>query len=201
MTDNKFDVQKHRAMSKFEYALSKNEVDSDLVQFLKEFNKKKFYYTSSSCAGRIILLHDLGSKKYSYFVARWHRKVKVDEVLKGINKFCEGNDSSKGILWFKQEPLILHIVAYDLDGAEKILKTAISYGLKHSGIMALSEQRYIVEINGNERMSVPIVFKKLLVENDALPQYLSSIVALANKNFEKNELRRNKFLDDLKNKI
>lgn len=187
---------------KFEFALNRDEVDKDIVEFLKKFNEKKFYYTSSSCAGRIILLHDLGSKKYSYFVARWHRKVKVDEVLEDINKFCWRENSSKGILWFKQEPVIIHIVAYDLEHAKNILKIAIKHGLKHSGIMTLSEQRYIVEINGNERMNVPLVSdNKLLVENDALPQYLSSVVDIANKNFEKNEHRRERFLDDLKKEI
>ncbi len=201
MKDDKFNAQKHRAMQKFEFALSKDEVDKDIVGFLKKFNEKKFYYTSSSCAGRIILLHDLGSKKYSYFAARWHRKVKIDEVLDSVEKFCDGKEAGKGILWFKQEPIIMHIVAYDLEHAKNILEIAIKHGLKHSGIMALSEQRYIIEINGNERMSVPLVSNnKLLIENENLSQYLSSIVDIANKNFEKNEHRRERFLDDL-NKI
>ncbi len=200
MNDNKFNAQKHRAMQKFEFALSKDEVDKDIIGFLKKFNEKKFYYTSSSCAGRIILLHDLGGKKYSYFADRWHRKVTVEEVIESIEKFCNGEESCKGILWFKQEPIIMHIVAYSLEHAKNILEIAIKHGLKHSGIMALSDQRYIVEINGNERMSVPLVYNnKLLIEDDALPQYLFSIIEIANKNFEKNEHKREKFLDDLKN--
>jgi len=192
---DKFSVQKQKAILKFESALSKNEVDKDIIPFLEKFNKKENYYTTSSCAGRIILLHDLGSKKFSYFVGRWHRKVKYEEILEHIHRFCEKEESSKGILWFKQEPLILHIVSKDLEGAEKILKIAITYGLKHSGIISLSKQRYVVEINGNERMSVPIVHKKLLIEN--LPEYLFSIVEIANENFEKNEKRRNRFLEEI----
>ncbi len=195
---DKFNIQKHRAMQKFEFALSKDEVDKALVGFLKKFNNKKFYYTSSSCAGRIILLHDLGCKKYSYFVARWHKKVKVEEVLDNIIKFCDGKDRSKGILLFRQEPIIMHIVAYDLEHAKGILEFSVKNGLKHSGIIALSNERCIVEINGNERMSVPLVYdNKLLIEKKDMPQYLSSIIDIANKNFEKNEKRREKFSEEI----
>ncbi|CEG13290.1 conserved hypothetical protein [groundwater metagenome] len=195
---DKFNIQKHRAMQKFEFALSKDEVDKALVGFLKKFNNKKFYYTSSSCAGRIILLHDLGCKKYSYFVARWHRKVKVEEVSDNVIKFCDGKDGSKGILLFRQEPIIMHIVAYDLEHAKGILEFSVKNGLKHSGIIALSNERYIVEINGNERMSVPLVYdNKLLIEKKDIPQYLSSIIDIANKNFEKNEKRREKFSEEI----
>ncbi|CEG13178.1 conserved hypothetical protein [groundwater metagenome] len=195
---DKFNIQKHRAMQKFEFALSKDEVDKALVGFLKKFNNKKFYYTSSSCAGRIILLHDLGCKKYSYFVARWHKKVKVEEVLDNIIKFCDGKDRSKGILLFRQEPIIMHIVAYDLEHAKGILEISVKNGLKHSGIIALSNERCIVEINGNERMSVPLVYdNKLLIEKKDMPQYLSSIIDIANKNFEKNEKRREKFSEEI----
>ncbi len=195
---DKFNIQKHRAMQKFEFALSKDEVDKALVGFLKKFNEKKFYYTSSSCAGRIILLHDLGCKKYSYFAARWHRKVKVEDVLDNVIKFCDGKDAGKGILLFRQEPIIMHIIAYDLEHAKNILEISVKNGLKHSGIIALSNEKYIVEINGNERMSVPLVYdNKLLIEKKDMPQYLSSIIDIANKNFEKNEKRMDKFSEEI----
>ncbi len=195
---DKFNIQKRRAMQKFELALSKDEVDKDLVEFLKKFNEKKFYYTSSSCAGRIILLHDLGCKKDSYFVARWHRKVKVEEVFDNVMKFCNGKDAGKGILLFRQEPIIMHIISYDLEHAKNILEISVKNGLKHSGIIALCNERYVVEINGNERMSVPLVYNNnLLIEKNNMFQYLSSIVELANKNFEKNEKRRDKFLEEI----
>lgn len=197
---DKFRIQKQKAMQKLEFALSKDEVDRDIIGFLKKFNEKKFYYTTSSCAGRIILLHDLGCKKDSYFVARWHRKVKVEEVLDNVLKFYENSGKAKGILFFKQEPIILHIVAYDLKHAKILLKVAVKNGLKHSGIIAFDNERYVVEINGNERMSVPLVYNdRLLIEKKDMFQYLYSIVDIANKNFEKNEKRRDKFLEEILN--
>ena len=92
----------------------------------------------------------------------------------------------------------MHIVAYDLEHAKGILEFSVKNGLKHSGIIALSNERCIVEINGNERMSVPLVYdNKLLIEKKDMPQYLSSIIDIANKNFEKNEKRREKFSEEI----
>lgn len=188
---SKFELQKEKNMRKFEIALKEKKVDEALIDFLKKFNEKKFYYTTSSCAGRIILLRDLGNKKDSKFIIKWHRKVSADEVYENIKKAVEISD--KGIIMFKQEPLILHTIAYDIERAKKILDIALKNGLKHSGLLQWSNERYIVEINGNERMSVLVANKKILVDKN----YIEAIVEIANKNFEKNANKRDKFLNEI----
>ncbi|MFN3527539.1 MAG: tRNA-wybutosine modification methyltransferase TYW3 [Candidatus Altarchaeaceae archaeon] len=195
---SKFELQKEKNLKKFEKALSEGKVDNDIVEFLKKFNEKDFYYTTSSCAGRIMLLMDLGSKKESEFIARWHRKVNYEEVWNSIMNYIENKNNEdkvkKGIVMFKQEPLILHIIAYDIEKAKKILDIALKNGLKHSGLIQWSDERYVVEINGNPRLSIPIVkYGKILVTEE----YIKEIVEIANRNFEKNAIVRDKFLNEI----
>jgi len=187
----KFELQKEKNLKKLEKALKEGKVDEPLIEVIKKFNEKKFYYTTSSCAGRIILLRDMGNKKDSEFIMRWHRKVETEEVWKCIKNI--ESENKEGIVMFKQEPLILHIIAFDLERAKKILDIALKNGLKHSGLLHWSKERYVVEINGNQRMSVPVVHKKILVDKS----YVEKIVEIANKNFEKNEIKRNKFLNEI----
>lgn len=187
MFNSKFELQKKRALEKLHEAIEKGEADEPMIDFLEKFNEKEHYYTTSSCAGRIIIFQDLGSKKDSDFIAKWHREIEFSDIV----PFLGVLEGKKGIIWLRQEPLILHVVAKDLNHAILILDIAIKSGLKHSGIMVFKDQRYLVEINGTERLDVPIFEEKILVSEE----YLRYLVKLANKKLVKSRITSKKFFD------
>lgn len=185
MLKSKFELQKKRALEKFHEAVEKGEADEPIIDFLEKFNEKEYCYTTSSCAGRIIIFQDMGSKKDSDFIAKWHREIEFSDII----PFLGVLEGKKGTIWLRQEPLILHVVAKDLNHAILILDTAIKSGLKHSGIMVFKDQRYLVEINGTERFDVPIFEEKILVSEE----YLKYLVKLADKKFVKSRVTSKKF--------
>ena len=79
-----FEENKKKALENFEKHLKEGRVDEELIEFLKEFNKKENYYTTSSCAGRIIILLDKGKKGESKIVAKWHREISFEEFIKNL---------------------------------------------------------------------------------------------------------------------
>ncbi len=169
----RFEKQKNNAMKRLNAALREKEVDKELIPMIEYVNSLNDYYTTSGCAGRISLLHDLGSKLDSEMIVKWHRKVENDEILRLIKPV-------NGIVWFMYEPMIVHIVSRTAAGAKKVLEIGLSSGFKRTGIRAFKEERYMVEICSTERIDVPVVEnKKRLVDDD----YVRYLVGLANKKF------------------
>jgi len=168
-------------MRKLEKAKKNREVDSEIFSLLNFINSMPDFYTTSSCSGRICLLHDVGSKRDDDWLGKWHRQVKFDEVIMALEKIPE-----KGIVWFKYEPSILHMVARELDGAAEILRIARNFGFKRAGIMALKEGRYMIEICSTERVDTPLAQNGLFLVDK---EYIRYLVKLANKQFEKGRKR------------
>lgn len=141
---------------------SKGSWDKRIAGLCDKINKSKDYFTLSSCSGRIVLIKNIAAKKHSLFVFRSHQKIGVDELKRELNK-CKGD------VIFKQEPLILHVACRDMSKAEALLKLAQKAGCKHSGIIAVSGNRVVVEITGSESLGLPIVVKgKVIVDDEFL---------------------------------
>ena len=117
---------KKRALRSLENAYKENQVDERILQVLKIINDFQEFYTSSSCAGRIVLLEipNIGDKKNAKFLGKWHRIVNVDEINSAVKKAKEGQ------LWLLAQSPIIHIVAKTNEIADKMVKTAISCGFK-----------------------------------------------------------------------
>lgn len=168
-------------MRRLESAKERGEVDLDIIPLLDYLNSLSDYYTTSSCFGRISLLHDVGSKRDNGWLGKWHRLVESDEVIHALEKIPD-----RGIVWFKYEPAILHVVAMELEGAAKILRTARNSGFKRAGIMAVKDGRNMVEVCCTERIDAPLAHDgSLLVGSD----YIKYLVKQANKQFEKGRKR------------
>lgn len=168
-------------MGKLEEAKKDGEVDVEIIPLLDLINSLEDFYTTSSCFGRISLLHDVGSKRDDDWLGKWHRRVEFDEVVDALGKIPEN-----GIVWFKYEPAILHLVARDLEGAAEILRIVRNFGFKKAGIMALKDERNMVEICSTERIDVPLAeHGRLLVDMT----YIRYLIKLANKQFERGRKR------------
>ncbi|MDO8627119.1 MAG: hypothetical protein Q7K42_01510, partial [Candidatus Diapherotrites archaeon] len=127
----RFEMVKKRHKQTLLKAILDKKVDEELIPFLLAMAEKQLYFTSSSCAGRIILLGFQGEEKKgnSFFHRKWHRQITFPELMEGILAFNSGS------LWFKQESFILHIGCANLKDAEKILELMHSAGVKRGGII------------------------------------------------------------------
>ena len=145
------------------------------MKLCDKINAKNDYFTLSSCSGRVVLLKNVVAKKHGLFLFRTHEKLKFDEFKKALEK-------AKGEVIFKQEPLILHVACRDMLMAERLLRTAQRAGCKHSGVMAVSGNRIVIEIMGSESLAMPIVSKgKILVDD----KFLRILVREANFRLER----------------
>jgi len=180
LEETRFRMTKNTSMKKLASAIDEKKADTLLVPFLKIFNKKKNIFTSSSCAGRIMLL---GADEYEHkmpnmFAAKWHRNVKTNEIWNVLQK-----DYDYPEIWFKQESYIFHFVCKDLDVAKKVLQLKNKFGIRRGGIFTIDDGRYIIELIGSNNMSLPVKYgKKILLTKDQI----DIIVKKANQKLTKN---------------
>lgn len=166
--------KKEVALARLSKAKNENLVDVDIMPLVDLINNHHSFYTTSSCFGRIVIAESPeNDKKREYvWLGKWHRKVKIDEVKNAILKH------EKNTLWFRMDPLILHICCNTLDDCDALLKCAKIAGLKRSGIVQV-HPRFMIEIMGVDSVSAPI-----LPEID--DKQLETLVTIANTRMDKN---------------
>lgn len=168
-----FQTQKNKQLSRKDKS-NKQTWDKAIVPLCNKINSKRDYYTTSSCAGRIILLIDSEKKQKGLFVFRTHSKISYKELKKVLDNV---KSKYKQLICFKQEPCILHVACKTFEAAQQLVNKAKFAGWKRSGIMA-SSNRIVCELMSTEHLALPIINKgKLLVSDD----YLKLLVKQANK--------------------
>ncbi|MEM2121548.1 MAG: tRNA wybutosine-synthesizing 3 family protein [Candidatus Woesearchaeota archaeon] len=173
----------------------KGSLDEEIRELVLTINSLDDYYTTSSCAGRIMLIKvDKNRRKdKSEWLYVTHKNAVFDDLknalLEGIKRMREGDS-----IWFKQEPLILHVCAKNLESADKLLKMARDSGLKKSGIITLAH-RIIIEIEGTENIST-LIAKNSKTENGILVEdsYLKALIEEANKKMNITQNKNKNFL-------
>jgi len=173
----RFINQKAYALQRYYQAKNLGEVDEGIISLLDYLNSLDDYYTTSSCAGRITLLYDHGSKKQARWLGKWHRRVKPDEIID-----CLKLIPSDGIIWFRYESPILHVVARTVDKAQTVLYVAREAGYKRVGLQGLKKERFLVEICDTERVDAPIAEEGGLLVDD---KYLKHLALYCNKRYVK----------------
>ena len=170
MKDN-FLYRKKNQLEKNDKSL-KQGWDKKIVNLCNEINKKDNYYTTSSCSGRALLLRDCKEKKDDLFIKVWHNLVDFEDLKKTL----EGIKSQE-LIYFKQNPCILHVACKTLEDAQEIHDRAKLAGWKRSGIIA-SKKRFVVELNATEKLEFPIVENKKILVDD---EFLKIVIKEANK--------------------
>jgi tRNA wybutosine-synthesizing protein 3 len=180
LEDVRFKMSKASTMKKMYAAIENKYVDELLVPFLKKFNKKENYFTTSSCCGRIMLLgaDEEETKQPKMFVGKWHRTVKYSEFYSALEQKTRYKE-----IWLKQESFIFHVVAKNLDFAKKILDLKADYGIRRGGIFIVEDGRYIIELIGSNNISVPIKFDNEILLNK---KQLKILLKKANLKLTKN---------------
>ena len=182
---------KERALNLLDKAKSKNKVDNGIEQILFLINKSDKFYTSSSCAGRIVLIElpKIGDKRGANFLGRWHRPIKHNELELAVKK------GKNGMLWLLAQSPILHIAAETNNAADKLLKIAISCGFKNSGLKSIIG-RIIIEICSTERLDAPIGKNGLLFCDE---EFLNLLVDISNEIINRSSYKLQRFKQELKN--
>jgi len=171
-----FEQQKTKQLSKTD----KSNIggwDKKIINLCNKINKKKQYYTTSSCSGRIVLLKAVDKKIENAFLFRTHKKISFFELKKQLENISK---IYKEMVEFQQTSCILHIACKNLEDAFDLVYKAKLAGWKRSGVM--SNKRNIVELHSTENISFLIMDKgKMLVDED----YLKLVVKQANKKLER----------------
>lgn len=172
----------------------KGDVDIEAIPVIEAFNSKKYYYTTSSCSGRISLFFEAesGRKDESGWHFVEHRVVEVKEIMDSLKDF------PKESLWFRQEAPIFHVACRNEEYAKKLLELCRDLGFKHSGIIGTSSKRVIVEIIFNNKMDVPIASDGELFVNE---KFIKFLVRKANIRFKKNQKLLKKFEKEIIKKL
>ena len=155
---------------------SKQSWDKKIIELCNKINNSEKYYTTSSCAGRIVLMVDQDKKGEGLFLKIYHDKINLGELRKELIGF-----QKKGITKFKLESPILHIACKDLESASELLECAKYIGFKRSGINSIS-RTILLELNSTEKLEFPIIENgKILV----IDEFLEIIVKKSNFLLEK----------------
>jgi len=169
-----FEEAKQKQLSKSDKS-SIGSWDEKIKGLCNKINKSKNYYTTSSCAGRVVLIKSLDEKSEDVFLFRTHDKISFNELKKALK-----NIKYNGLVEFQQTTCILHIACESLKDAQDIVNKAKLAGWKRSGIMG--GKRNMVELYSTESISFPVMENmKILVDDD----FLKLIVKKANKKLER----------------
>jgi len=150
--DNTLFIQfKKKALASLERALSKGEVDTKIIPILDTINSLSCFYTTSSCAGRIMVLEvpSVGKKKEAKVLGKWHHKINGQEIQECITT------ATRGQIWLLAQSPIFHVGVESMKKTDSLLSIAISSGFKNSGIKTTGK-KIIIEITSTERVDAPL---------------------------------------------
>jgi tRNA wybutosine-synthesizing protein 3 len=170
--------------------LEEEGADQEVIPYLDLVNSVPSLVTSSSCYGRILLI-DLpdDTKKHANFLFKTHQPVSFKDAWKALEE-CAGQ-----FVWFKADPLILHVSCQNLETTEKLLRAKARAGMKRGGVFSIARERWQIELEGTYRMSVPVKKgEELLVNQD----YFHLLVKEANKKMKKNQEMWKRFAREFK---
>lgn len=155
---------------------SEHQIDEKIRKLVEKINKTKDYYTTSSCSGRIVLVKSLKDKAENVFLFKTHERINFNDFKKIIKEI-----NYPDLVYFKQEPVILHVACRNLGGAEDLLDKARDSGFKKKGIIT-TRSRIVVELIGSEKLELPIIDKNKLLVDD---EYLKLLIKEANERLER----------------
>ena len=183
-----FESDKKTTLNKIDKS-KKGSIDKEILGLVNKINKSKNYYTTSSCSGRIVLLSKKSGKKQE---AKWlfksHKKITLEEIKSALKPL------PKTDVYFRFEPLILHIAAENIEYAQRLVNLARNLGFKRTGIQS-TKNKIIIEIASTEILETIIAKEgKLLVDSN----YLKILIQEANKKLQQNNKKIKKFENNLK---
>ena len=138
-----FENEKKNFLTKLDKS-KKGSVDDKIRPLLEIINAHPCYYTTSSCSGRVYLWRGSGKKNETEWIKMSHNPITEDFLTP---------PPSKGVVWLRLEPVIIHVCAKDLESAN-ILLQAVRPVYKKSSLLSINH-KIMVEIRGSEFLEMP----------------------------------------------
>ncbi|KAL2772355.1 tRNA wybutosine-synthesizing protein 3-like protein isoform 1 [Daubentonia madagascariensis] len=174
----------------------KGSVDEDIVELVQLLNAQEQFFTTSSCAGRILLL-DGGincfevQKQNCCWLLVTHKPCVKDDVIVALKK-------ANGDASLKFEPFILHVQCRQLQDAQILHSVAIDSGFRNSGITVGKRGKTMLAVRSTHGLEVPLSHKgKLMVTED----YIDFLLNVANQKLEENKKRIGRFYNCLQHAL
>jgi tRNA wybutosine-synthesizing protein 3 len=188
---------KETRMDDLSDTISEGKVDSEVLPLVEQINSNPNYFTTSSCAGRIVVIemNEIGDKEDANFLGKWHKPVNSQEVKEAINKMKK----DKLVFFLFQSPII-HVRCKTLENAVSLRNIAVESGFKYSTIKSLtldskSEMlKIVVEILSSESLSVPIGSSGVIYPSS---DHLELMISVANKNIMKSRKKLERLKSNL----
>ena len=152
-------------------------LDPGIESLLEAFFEKEGLYTTSSCIGRITILHGLypWDRDSTSIIFKKHGKIGKETVLNYLRGASYEN------IWLRVTGPIIHVICKDEKWAQWIIDLARKSGFKHSCIFSLKDG-IVVEIMSSIQVTMPLKIEGTpVVCEDKLP----IIVALVNSLWER----------------
>ncbi len=153
----------------------KGSVDEHAKPLIKAINEHPDYYTTSSCAGRILLLVEPESQKKNAY--EWPLVTHEQADASAFIDCAKTLEGSSGTVWLRMQTVIIHAAARDLDAANTLLAQFHSHGWKRSGIFS-TENDVMLELLSVEGMDTPIIIDGKRLVSD---EFIEHFIVLANK--------------------
>ncbi|XP_036613835.1 tRNA wybutosine-synthesizing protein 3 homolog isoform X1 [Trichosurus vulpecula] len=191
--DRSGEFQKWKAQSLSKVDLSrKGSVDEDVVELVRLLNSREQFFTTSSCAGRILLL-DRGSdgceiqKQNCSWLLVTHRLCAKDDVLSALKK-------AQGDAVLKFEPFVLHVQCRQLQDAQVLHSVAVDSGFRNSGITVGKRGKTMLAVRSTHGLEVPLSHEGRLMVTE---EYIDFLLKIANQKMEENKKRTERFYSRL----
>uniref|UniRef100_A0A6G1S9Y4 tRNA wybutosine-synthesizing protein 3 homolog n=1 Tax=Aceria tosichella TaxID=561515 RepID=A0A6G1S9Y4_9ACAR len=175
----------------------KGSIDEPIRPLVELLNSNQYYYTTSTCSGRISLIekpHDNAAvKKGGNFLLNSHEQIEFEPFYRLIRSFVEKDDSNT-CLWLKFEPYIMHVQCYDLEKAHSLLNAATRSGCRNSGITLGKNDKFLVAVRSTSSMEIPLHCgdRFMLDEN-----YLMFVCDESNRRLRENLSRLESFMNEV----
>lgn len=168
-------------------------VDSEVIELIDLINSFEEYYTTSSCAGRFVILskNSFRGKYTAEFVFKTHspKEILFEKVKNAINQ------DFIGYLYLNVEPPTFHIACNNLENAIRLHQIAIDENIGYSMFKTIKKS-IIVEVRGTGMIQMPIGFQGNLFVSD---EYLQEILKLSNEILTNEQARIFQFQNKLIN--
>ncbi|XP_068604807.1 tRNA wybutosine-synthesizing protein 3 homolog [Brachionichthys hirsutus] len=174
----------------------KGSVDGDIQHVVSLLNGREQFFTTSSCAGRVVLIERAPEerdiqKQNCVWLFVSHQKCDPDDLVSAL-----AGSGGSAVLRF--EPLVLHVQCRRLDDAQLLHAVAVNSGFRNSGLTFSKTGKIITAVRSTHGMEVPLSCQgKLLVEHE----YIHFLAQVANQKMEENLKRIGRFYQNLQSAL
>ncbi|KAF7726966.1 hypothetical protein EC973_008161 [Apophysomyces ossiformis] len=189
-------------------------VDAPILDLIHIINAHPDYYTTSSCSGRIAIYRE-GIEEKTTKGGVWlyvtHDPVEIPATADDgwIVRLLFGPESDRVVfessgsvnplehqlIYFKFEPLILHVEASSQDTSMRLTSLAYQAGYQNSG-MTPSRSRHMLAIRSTHKLDTPIAYVDPVTGKICClvnPGYLRLLMDMSNEKFRQNMDRMKAF--------